>query len=81
MLMSECWIENPVQRPCFFHLVSTISEKLESIAGYLDFGSTPMSVGQSGMLGYDHLEPQLDEKRDPEHLNPVVIISDEDSGT
>ena len=63
--MSNCWIENPVQRPCFFHLVSTISEKLESIAGYLDLVSSTMSAGQSEILGYDHLGPQLDEKRDP----------------
>ena len=84
-LMRYCWTEDPNERPSFFHLVSTISDKLESIAGYFDFGSTPLSVGKSlksEMLNYDHLVPaQLnDETHDGnQQLNPVVIVSDEDS--
>ncbi|CAI8027531.1 hypothetical protein GBAR_LOCUS15737 [Geodia barretti] len=76
--MSDCWTEDPNGRPSFFHLVSTISDRLESIAGYLDVGSMLLSVGRSGILEYDHLSPGQMEMEN-EHLNPVVIISDEDA--
>ena len=76
--MSDCWTEDPNGRPSFFHLVSTISDRLESIAGYLDVGSMLLSVGRSGILEYDHLSPGQMENEKHEHLNPVVIISDED---
>ena len=76
--MSDCWTEDPNGRPSFFHLVSTISDRLESIAGYLDVGSMLFSVGRSGILEYDHLIPGQMEMEN-EHLNPVVIISDEDA--
>ena len=34
--MQQCWLENPDKRPHFRDMVTTISNMLESIAGYLD---------------------------------------------
>ena len=40
LLMCECWREDPDGRPTFSDLVSTISESLEGLAGYMDFSPT-----------------------------------------
>ena len=80
--MSDCWTEAPDGRPHFSTLVSTISERLESIAGYLDFSPHWLAGDQPQTSSYDRLEPaQVGEKKSSgyDHLNPTVIISDEDS--
>ena len=81
--MCGCWDKDPEGRPTFSDLVSVISEKLESLAGYLDFSLTWSSGGQAKVAPYDHLVPeqpkesQNDGKNSYDHLNPTVIISDE----
>ena len=82
--MCDCWTEAPDTRPHFSTLVSTISERLESIAGYLDFSSNWSAGDQPQTSRYDHLlAAELAEikkmNRGYDHLNPTVIVSDEDS--
>ena len=82
-LMCECWDQDPEGRPTFSHLVSVISERLESLAGYLDFNPIWSSGGQAKVAPYDHLVPeqpkesQNNGKNSYGNLNPTVIISDE----
>ena len=77
--MCDCWAETPESRPTFSTLVSTISERLESIAGYLDFSPNWPAGDQPSR--YDHLMAAHLEKphRGYDHLNPTVIVSDEHS--
>ena len=82
--MYDCWTEAPDTRPHFSTLVSTISERLESIAGYLDFSSNWSAADQPQTSRYDHLlAAELAEIKKMnhgyDHLNPNVIASDEDS--
>ena len=85
LLMCGCWDKDPDKRSTFSDLVSVISERLESLAGYLDFSPTWSSGGQAKMAPYDHLVPeqpkesQNDDKNSYNHLNPTVIISDQHS--
>ena len=75
-LMSDCWNDNPEGRPFFSALQSKISERLESIAGYLDFSPTSTaSSDQAQRSCYDNL--QTTHLR--HHLMPAIIISDENS--
>jgi serine/threonine protein kinase len=82
-MMCECWRETPDGRPTFSDLVSTISARLEAIAGYLDFSSTWLPGDEPDQRSrYDHLPPaEAERKRAYDHLNPTVLISDEDSVT
>ena len=69
-MMGECWMENPEDRPNFYNLVSIISRRLESIAGYLDLrlnrstGITAQTLSSPGKYGQG---------------SPTVVISDVDS--
>ena len=80
LLMCGCWDQIPEGRPTFSNLVSVISERLEGLAGYLDFSPTWSSGGQAKVAPYDHLVPeqpkesQQDGKNPYNHLNPTVII-------
>ena len=40
LLMSGCWAEDPNERPAFSNLVPSISDRLKSLAGYLDLSPT-----------------------------------------
>ena len=76
--MCDCWNEDADERPTFSHLVSTISERLESLAGYLDFCPIWSSGEKDGCI-YDHLvQVKLENKDSCDRFNPTVIISDED---
>ena len=37
--MHECWLHEPEERPTFLQLVNSLSEILESMAGYVDVGA------------------------------------------
>ena len=81
--MCDCWTEAPDTRPHFSTLVSTISERLESIAGYLDFSSNWSAGDQPQTSRYDHLlAAELSQIKATnsgyDHL-PTIIVSDEDS--
>ncbi|CAI8027539.1 Tyrosine-protein kinase transforming protein SEA [Geodia barretti] len=81
-LMCDCWNEAPDVRPHFSTLVSTISETLESIAGYLHFSPDWLAGDGPTTSRYDHLmAAELSEmkksSRGYDHLNPTVIVSDE----
>ena len=80
VMMCDCWIESPGERPTFSQLVSTISKRLESLAGYLDFCPIWSSGEQMVSAGYDHLVTVQPKRKTNayDHLNPTVIISDED---
>ena len=71
--MCHCWAENPDQRPHFSDLVSTLTNTLESIGGYLIFSDLSVNH-QPQISSYDHLIPLED------HLKPTVIVSDCDPG-
>ena len=77
-MMHECWNENPDGRPTFSALLSTVSERLENISGYLDFNCTSTDSGDPAQKQcYDHLTPTV--KHTCDYLTPTIIISDEDS--
>ena len=74
--MSDCWNDNPEGRPYFSALQSKLSERLESIAGYLDFSPTSAaSSDQAQRSCYDYQQPT----HPGHHLIPTIIISDENS--
>ena len=80
--MCDCWNEAPDVRPHFSTLVSTISETLESIAGYLHFSPDWLAGDGPTTSRYDHLmAAELSEmkksSRGYDHFNPTVIVSDE----
>ena len=79
--MCECWSEDPDGRPTFSDLVSTISERLEGLAGYMDFSPTWSSGDKTKVSRYDHLLPaQIKENhKGYDHLNPTVVVTDEES--
>ena len=56
--MCDCWVEDPKQRPYFSDLVSTISNTLEGIAGYLDLSSDDIVRDQPQTTQYDHIQPE-----------------------
>ena len=37
--MLQCWEIEPKDRPCFSDLVSSLSQSLEAMAGYMDVGA------------------------------------------
>ena len=39
MLMQQCWELEPKDRPSFSDLVSSLSQSLEAMAGYMDVGA------------------------------------------
>ena len=81
LLMCECWSEHPDGRPTFSDLVSTISERLEGLAGYMDFSPTWSSGDKTKVSRYDHLLPAQTKENHKgyDHLNPTVVVTDEES--
>ena len=56
MLMQQCWDLEPKSRPSFSDLVSTLSQSLEAMAGYMDVGAfgqlqVHCSASESGKPG------------------------------
>ena len=74
-IMCHCWAANPDQRPNFSDLVSTVTNILESIGGYLTFSAADFPQPQ--ISSYDHLIPVQSLE---DHPKPTVIISDCDPG-
>jgi len=35
-MMLDCWSDNPEKRPCFLQVVTTLSNMLQRVSGYLD---------------------------------------------
>ena len=81
LLMCECWSKDPDGRPTFSDLVSTISERLEGLAGYMDFSPTWSSGDKTKVSRYDHLLPSQTKENHKgyDHLNPTVVVTDEES--
>ena len=42
--MLQCWEINPERRPSFSNLVDSLSNYLESLADYVDFGSKSLEA-------------------------------------
>ena len=47
-MMRKCWEMSPENRPSFKELTRTISKYIERIAGYLEIGFNPFTVGGGG---------------------------------
>ena len=47
-IMRKCWEMSPEDRPSFKELTKTISKYIERVAGYLEIGFNPFTVGGGG---------------------------------
>ena len=50
--MLQCWKENPEERPQFSELVTSISQQLEAVAGYMDV--VTFGVQQDSVLHFEN---------------------------
>ena len=57
--MQHCWELDPTSRPSFSDLVSSLSQSLEAMAGYMD-------VGAFGQLQVHESAGEIQEQRQPE---------------
>ena len=64
MLMQHCWELDPKSRPSFSDLVSSLSQSLEAMAGYIDVGAFgQLQVHESAL---ESAPGEIQEQRLPE---------------
>ena len=67
-IMRQCWQMTPGERPTFSELCLKVSKLIENIAGYLQMGYNPFTVGggKAGEEGKEKKEGEKKEKHEEE---------------
>ena len=80
--MMKCWIKAPEDRPTFNELYCTVSQCVESLAGYMQVGFNPFTgnVGELEEEGERKVLKEEDEEEEKEQEEEEEEDEDENEG-